>query len=148
NPLAAGITLSQSSASSFYTAPVTYTALVNSTVPGSPTPQGMVTFQVGSTVLGTATLNSAGVATLTTGKTPVGTSNVTAVYSGDATFTSVTSTTVTHTVTRQSTIGSFDPTSGNWFLRNAVGPGNFDFGFVYGLANWKPVVGDWNNDGI
>jgi hypothetical protein len=143
-----GITLAESVTSSFFTTPVTYTATVTSSVPGTPTPQGTVTFQVGNTVLGTATLNSAGVATLTTGKTPVGAFNVTAVYSGDSTFAGVTSMGLAHTTTRQSTIGSFDSTSGNWFLRNAVGAGNFDFGFVYGLPNWKPVVGDWNSDGI
>jgi hypothetical protein len=48
-----------------------------------PTPTGTVTFQVGNVVLGSATLNSSGVAILAP-NLPVGTENVVAAYSGDS----------------------------------------------------------------
>jgi hypothetical protein len=45
-------------------------------------------------------------------------------------------------------IGVFDPGSGTWYLRNAVGPGGPDAGqFPYGGAGWLPVVGDWDGNG-
>src|SRR5262249_26969211 len=47
----------------------------------------------------------------------------------------------------RSTIGTFDPTSGNWFLRNSNSAGPFDFGFVFGLPGWRPAVGDWDGNG-
>ncbi len=62
---------------------VTFTA----TVPGNcNVPTGTVTFYDGVTVLGTATLNGNGVATLSTTSLAVGSHNVTVAYSGDANF--------------------------------------------------------------
>jgi hypothetical protein len=49
-------------------------------------PSGTVVFQSGLNVLGTATLNSSGVATLAVSTFPLGTSVVTAVYSGDTVY--------------------------------------------------------------
>jgi len=47
-----------------------------------------------------------------------------------------------------STIGSFDRTTGQWYLRNQTTPGTTDFAvFPYGSQGWQPVVGDWNGDG-
>ena len=46
---------------------MTFTATVSANGPGSGTPTGTVTFQDGSTVLGTGTLDATGVATYTTG---------------------------------------------------------------------------------
>ncbi len=64
--------------------PVTFTATVTPNVSGGPTPTGTVTFLVGSTVLGTVTLNSAGVATFTAGPfdLPTGSNVITARYDG------------------------------------------------------------------
>jgi hypothetical protein len=46
-------------------------------------------------------------------------------------------------------IGTFDPSTATWYLRNEVGPGDPDLPpFQYGWVGWKPVVGDWNGDGV
>jgi hypothetical protein len=67
---------------------VTLTATVTANSPGSGTPGDTVTFKDGSTVLGTATLNSSGQATLTTSALAVGSHTLTASYGGDTNFTS------------------------------------------------------------
>ncbi len=58
----------------------------------------MVTFQNGATVLGTAPLSSAGVATLLVSTLPQGTDSLTALYSGDTNFAKATSNTVSEVV--------------------------------------------------
>jgi autotransporter-associated beta strand protein len=72
---------------SVYGQPVTFTATVIPGIVGGATPTGTVTFRLGATILGTATL-SGGVATFTTsvGQLPVGTNVVTADYAGDGTY--------------------------------------------------------------
>ncbi len=75
----------------------------------APAPTGTVTFYLGNTVLGTATvaptmftapyINSA--ATLNVTTLPVGTNSITAQYSGDANYEAATSNAVTVTVTQQ-----------------------------------------------
>lgn len=68
----------------FSSTQVTLTATVTST---KGTPTGTVTFYNGSVALGSATtLSASGTATLTTSALPVGTSAVTASYSGDTLF--------------------------------------------------------------
>jgi hypothetical protein len=88
NPVATGQTL-------------TLTAAVEGR--GSTTPAGTVSFLSGSTLLGTATLNSSGVATLSTTSLAAGTYSLTAQYSGNANFLSSTSTAVSVTVNAQAT---------------------------------------------
>jgi len=78
----------------FTSNPVTFTATLTSTY-GTPT--GTVNFLDGSTQIGSATLSS-GVAAFTTSALTVGPHSITAVYGGDANFTSVTSTALTETV--------------------------------------------------
>lgn len=68
---------------------VTFTATVNYTA--SVTPTGTVTFKKGSTVLGTGTLNSSGVATLSISTLKKGKDDVKADYSGDSNYESSTS---------------------------------------------------------
>ncbi|HEX4786243.1 MAG TPA: Ig-like domain repeat protein [Candidatus Sulfotelmatobacter sp.] len=80
---------------------VTFTATVNPTPTGSPT--GTVSFYNGSTLLGTATVNSFGVATLTTSALAVGTNLVSAAYSGNASFATSTSSPLTETITKTPT---------------------------------------------
>jgi hypothetical protein len=65
---------------------VTLTATVTAKSPGSGIPAGGVSFMSGSTTLGTAILNSNGVATTTTTNIPVGTNTITAQYAGNANF--------------------------------------------------------------
>ena len=63
---------------------LTLTATVQGT--GSTTPGGTVSFLSGSTPLGTAPVNSSGVATLTITTLAVGTYSITAQYSGNSSF--------------------------------------------------------------
>jgi sugar lactone lactonase YvrE len=73
---------------------VTFTANVTSS---AGTPTGSVSFYDGTTLLGTGTL-AAGVATYTTLNLPVGALSITAVYSGDSNFSTLTSAGLTETV--------------------------------------------------
>jgi hypothetical protein len=45
-------------------------------------------------------------------------------------------------------VGTFDPATATWYLRNSNSPGGPDIApFAYGGAGWDPVVGDWNGNG-
>jgi hypothetical protein len=97
-------TLTSSVNPSVFGQSVTFTATVAAGAAGSGTPTGTVTFKDGTTTLGTGTLNSSGVATFNTSSLSVGThSTITAVYSGDANFTTSTSTAVSQVVNQAST---------------------------------------------
>lgn len=82
DPAATSTTLASSAATLVFGQGVTFTATVAASGNGAPT--GTVTFRDGTTVLGTAALDAAGRAALTTGALAVGTHPVTAAYSGDA----------------------------------------------------------------
>ncbi len=69
---------------------VTFTATVPASIAGT-APTGSVTFYDGTTLLGTAPLNGAGQATLTTAKMSGGMHNITAVYGGDTNYATSTS---------------------------------------------------------
>jgi hypothetical protein len=46
-------------------------------------------------------------------------------------------------------IGAFDPSTATWHLRNENSAGTSTTNpFSYGGVNWKPVIGDWNKDGL
>ena len=64
--------------------PITLTASITATGAGAPT--GTVNFLDGTTVLGTGTINSAGLVVLTTSNLSAGTHKLTAVYAGDANY--------------------------------------------------------------
>jgi hypothetical protein len=93
NKASATIGLASSGALAFVSNPVTFTATL--TAAGAPT--GSVSFYDGTTLLGPGTV-SAGAATYTTSSLAAGTHSITAVYSGDGNFTSVTSSAVTETI--------------------------------------------------
>jgi hypothetical protein len=83
--------LQTSSATPYLAVPVTLTATVSDSSTGSTgSPSGTVNFYNGVTLLGTSPVHT-GVATLTSAALPLGSSTVTAVYSGDANFTTSTS---------------------------------------------------------
>src|SRR5579864_1328950 len=65
---------------------VTFTATVTANAPGSGTPTGLVTFYDGSTPIASGLL-SGGQATFSTAVLAVGTHSITAIYQGDADFT-------------------------------------------------------------
>jgi YD repeat-containing protein len=75
-------------APSDYGQSVTLKAQVSAAAPGSGQPTGSVEFAVGSVVVGSASLNSSGIATLVTSNPlpPAGTNQVVAIYGGDADF--------------------------------------------------------------
>ncbi len=75
---------------------VTFTATVSPQIIGTPT--GTVTFMDGSTTLGTGTLNGSGVVTFQTSALSVGSNTITAVYGGNADFTTSTSMPLVQTV--------------------------------------------------
>jgi hypothetical protein len=80
--------------------PVTFTALVNADGSGLPTPSGVVTFRDLTTnrVLGTASLNAQGVATLKTANLAVGSNKIVASYGGTTMLAASTSKALVETV--------------------------------------------------
>jgi hypothetical protein len=93
-------------ASSAYGTSVTLTATVAST---DGTPGGSVTFYSGTTVLGTGTLNSSGVATLSTTTIPGGTDSLTATYPATGNFATSTSAASSITVSQATQTITFAP---------------------------------------
>jgi hypothetical protein len=77
----------------------TFTASVQTAIPGSGVPTGTVTFKDGATTLGTGTLTASGVATYSTSSLAVGIHSIIAVYGGDAHFTASTSSALSQVVT-------------------------------------------------
>jgi hypothetical protein len=65
---------------------VALTAMVSAKAPGAGMPTGRVQFKDGSTVIGTADLDSSGMATMQTTKLTAGTHAITASYGGDGNF--------------------------------------------------------------
>ncbi len=86
---ASTISLASSNGTPYLGAPVTVTAQVGSTTIGMPT--GSVVFYDGTTVLGTATVDSTGSVSYSTNAFAAGAHSITAVYSGDTNFSNVTS---------------------------------------------------------
>ncbi len=83
-----------------YGSTVTLSATVKPSISGTPT--GTVSFYHGATLLGTATLNSSSVGSLAVNTLPVGSNSITAVYSGDSTYTTSTSTALDETISKAS----------------------------------------------
>jgi hypothetical protein len=106
-----GLVLSSGSNPSSVDESLTFTATVTSTV-GSPT--GKVAFLDGTTTLGSVSLTS-GVAAYTTTTLAAGSHSITAVYSGDTNFTTITSSTLSQSVVAVviSTNGSSGSSSGS-----------------------------------
>jgi hypothetical protein len=94
-------TLTSNANPSSYGQAVTFTATVSAAAPGG-TPTGTVEFKDGDTVLDTETL-SAGGASFTTWALAVAGHAITAVYSGDSTFTTSASPALTQTVNQDAT---------------------------------------------
>jgi subtilase family serine protease len=91
NPTTATSTALTSSASTIWAgSSVTFTATITPSAGATSSPTGTVTFyngsQVAANILGAATLNSAGAASLTTTRATVGSDSISAVYAGDANY--------------------------------------------------------------
>jgi sugar lactone lactonase YvrE len=94
--------LATSATNAIATRPVVLTATVTTTG-GSTIPTGNVNFMSGSILLGTASLNNKGMATVATASLAVGTDNVTAIYIGDPNDTGSTSTPLAITIVQAPT---------------------------------------------
>ena len=92
-------TISSSANPSSYGQSLTLTATVSS---ATGTPTGTVSFQDGATAIGTATLTGT-TASLTISTLTVGTHSITAVYSGDSSFASSSSSNLSQSVTKATT---------------------------------------------
>ena len=88
-----------SPSTSVFSQPIMLDVTVAATAAGAPTPTGSVTFYDNGVNLGSATLSSAQ-ASITLAGLPVGTDNLTAVYSANATIAASTSNTVVETVSK------------------------------------------------
>jgi len=108
------VTLSSSLNPSLLNQPFVLTAKVTAAI-GTPT--GTISFQDGAAALGTSTLNSSGVATLSLSKLAAGSHVLTAVYSGDASFSGVTSAAFTQTVQYAPAGTSCDGDAGHQILQ-------------------------------
>jgi Bacterial Ig-like domain (group 3) len=85
NPAATATALASSTNPSVFGQPVTFTATVSASAPGSGTPTGSVTFMNGSTRMATVALSS-GSASYSTAKLPTGQDTITAMYNGSGSF--------------------------------------------------------------
>lgn len=85
-------TLSSSANPSTSGQPVTFTATVTPTAPGSGVPTGTVTFKDGTTTLGTGSLDATGTASFSSATLSDGAHSITASYAGDGNFTASSST--------------------------------------------------------
>jgi hypothetical protein len=90
------VSLTSSASSAILGQPVVLTATVSG---ASGTPTGTVTFNYGTTVLGTATVTGSGTASITNSTLPGGTDYITASYSGNATYSPATSSAYAQTIT-------------------------------------------------
>jgi hypothetical protein len=107
-PVTSVITLSSSNSTAGVGMPVTLTAIATAS---AGTPTGVVTFYNGSAVLGTATLDATGTATLTTSFPTPGVYSLTASYAGSGTIMGSISTPLTETVVTVGVTASISPAS-------------------------------------
>jgi hypothetical protein len=115
-------TLATSNASVLLTVPVTFTAQVTGVSTSIPT--GTVVFKDGSTSLGSASVNNAGVATFTTSTLSAGSHAIDAVYQGDTDYAASTSAALNQTIqkvpTTSSVVSSANPANAGATVRFTV----------------------------
>ena len=113
-------TVISSSNPSTFGGSVTFTATVNDSVPGNAS--GTVTFKDGGTTIGTGALNGASPpqATFSTVLLTAGGHSITAVYAGNANFTTSTSSILTQNVNQSGTIVKLNSTNATSRFREAV----------------------------
>ena len=99
---------------------VTLRAMVTPAAPGAGQPGGTVTFFDGATSLGSATLDAAGQASISTAAVPVGSHAITAEYSGDTNFNGSTSAPLTLTVNKAATTISLSSSAATSAFGEAV----------------------------
>ena len=112
--------LSSSANPSVFGQGVTLTATVTANTPEPHTPTGTVTFEDGSSVLGTGTLNSSGQATLAVSNLAVGAQTITAAYGGDSSFVKSTSAPLSQQVGKDGTTTALSVNTSPSFYDQAV----------------------------
>jgi Concanavalin A-like lectin/glucanases superfamily/Bacterial Ig-like domain (group 3) len=95
---ATATTVTSSSSSSVAGQSVTFSASISPNA--GPVPSGTVTFDDGTTALGTGVINGSGVATFTTSSLSVSSHAISAIYGGDTNFVGSTSAALTQTVNK------------------------------------------------
>ena len=107
-PIATTTVVTSSALNGNLGAPITFTAAVTG---GSGAPTGSVTFRDGTTQLGSPVPVASGQASLTTSTLSAGTHAISAIYSGDGSFTGSTSARINEVITAPSFTVSVSPTS-------------------------------------
>jgi hypothetical protein len=127
--------------SSTYGGSVTLTATLSPSAEGSLAATGeTVTFKNGATTLGTGTLNSSGIATLTITALPVGADSLTAVYGTEGTFLGSTSSVLSFTVSKAVLTVTAQPASKTYGAANPTFSANIT-GFVNGDTQGTATTG-------
>ncbi len=103
NPGSSTSTVLSSTNPSVFGQSVTFTATVVAVAPSTGTPSGIVNFKDGASVIGSATLSPAGVATFTTSMLAVGARSITAEYLGNGCYAPSTSAALIQTVNKANT---------------------------------------------
>lgn len=116
---------------------VTFTATVSTVAPGAGVADGNVDFFRDSTLLGTATLDASGLATISSSALPAGVSAITAVYAGSGNFNRSISPGISQVVNQAPII-----TSANTATFKTGDPGNFTF-----TATGYPTNFAWSTNG-
>jgi autotransporter-associated beta strand protein len=116
---------------------VTFTATVSTIAPGAGVADGNVDFFRDSTLLGTATLDASGLATISSSALPAGISAITAVYAGSGNFNRSISPGISQVVNQAPII-----TSANTATFKTGDPGNFTF-----TATGYPTNFAWSTNG-
>jgi len=112
---------------------VTFTARVTSAENNA---TGTVTFQDGSTVLGSAALNASGIATWSTSTLAAGSHSIAAIYSGDTSNSGSTSAVLTENIVAAPVI--INPTPGNTLTATTV---TFTWTRALGLSSYRLLLG-------
>ena len=116
---------------------VTFTATVSTVAPGAGVADGNVDFFRDSTLLGTATLDASGLATISSSALPAGVGSITAVYAGSGNFNGSISPAISQVVNQAPII-----TSANTATFKTGDPGNFTF-----TATGYPTNFAWSTNG-
>ena len=116
---------------------VTFTATVSTVAPGAGVADGNVDFFRDSTLLGTATLDASGLASISSSALPAGIGSITAVYAGSGNFNGSTSSAISQVVNQAPII-----TSANTATFKTGDPGNFTF-----TATGYPTNFAWSTNG-
>ena len=116
---------------------VTFTATVSTVAPGAGVADGNVDFFRDSTLLGTATVDASGLASISSSALPAGVGSITAVYAGSGNFNGSISPAISQVVNQAPII-----TSANTATFKTGDPGNFTF-----TATGYPTNFAWSTNG-